>query len=260
MPGNAKTSKMLLSTATVMIGPLDKLHALNPVEHSIGLVKNVMLASDPQFTELTQGLTNDVVMSVKTNDGVRLSMEVYEFTLRNIAYAAGLDGSGVNYDTMGATYTTSAAPAGTTVTCSTSVATFIATGDYIFIQNDQSDVVHIAKVATVATTTITLATGFAIPAGAGFTANSRVGKVRRIDIGGDTVQPEVSAKIVGLLPKQNEPVTILVPKLKITRGLSMSFSSDNFSNMPFEFTPYAQNMEDPMFGEYGAKKMIIFPR
>ncbi len=258
MPGSAKTSQVLLSTATVMIGGLSDLHGLHPTAHSIGLVKNVSVQGDPQFTELTQGIANDVVMSVKTGDGVRVSFEVYEFTLRNLAYAAGLDGSGVAYDPIAQTYNVNTA-SGTSVVCA-STPTGIAAGDYIFVQEAEDDVVHIAKVASIATNTITLAAGFAIPAGMTFTNAARVGKVKRVDIGGSLSQPEVSVKIVGLLPKNNHPVTILLPKAKITKGLGVSFSSDNFASMPFELTPYAGVPGDPFYNDYGTKKMVLFPR
>lgn len=260
MTGLAKTSQVLLSTATVMIGATSDLHALNPAEHSIGLVKNVSVSSDPQFAELTQGLQNDVVMSVKNGVGLRMSMEVYEYTLRNMAYAAGVDGSGAGFAPITTTFTAASNPAGTSVEVDSDASSEISTGDYVFIQNQMDDVVHIAKVASVATVNITLAAGFEVPAGANFTAGARVGKVKRIDIGGQTTQPELGAKIVGLLPKNNEPVTILIPKLRITRGLGMSFSADQYSNMPFEFTPYAGIPGDPFYGEYGAASMVMFPR
>ncbi|TIT61156.1 MAG: hypothetical protein E5W90_32965, partial [Mesorhizobium sp.] len=73
MAGNAKTNKFLLSTATVMLGALADLHKLNPAEHSIGLVKNFQLTGEAQFTELTQGIRNAVVMSVRTGEGLKTS-------------------------------------------------------------------------------------------------------------------------------------------------------------------------------------------
>lgn len=263
MTGLAKTSQVLLSTATVMIGAPSDLHSLNPTEHSIGLVKNVSISSDPQFAELTQGIQNDVVMSIKNATGLRMSMEVYEYTLRNMAYAAGLDGSGTSFAPITTTWTASADPAGLSVKVTTDISSELSAGDYIFIQNGQDDVVHIGKVASAAfttETTITLAAGFEIPAAAGFTTGARIGKVKRLDVGGQTSQPELGAKIVGLLPKNNEPVTILIPKLRITRGLGMSFSADQYSNMPFEFTPYAGIPSDPHYSEYGAASMVMFPR
>ena len=56
MAGFAVTNEFLLSTATVMIGATSALKSLEPGAHSIGLVKNFKLASDPKLIELTQGV------------------------------------------------------------------------------------------------------------------------------------------------------------------------------------------------------------
>lgn len=266
MPGTAKTTQFLLSTATVMLGPLADLHNLNPAQHSVGLAKNFTMALDPAYTELTQGITNSIVMSVRTSEAIRASFEVYEYTLRNIAYAAGIDASGVAFDSnTGLALTTAAvAAAATAVVVTGDVTTTYPVGSYFFIQAGTDDQVHIAKVSAVAfttpNTTITF-TGFATPTGTNFPVGSRVGKVRKVEIGsGVLFQPELAAKIVGILPKNNEPFTILLPKVKVTRGLNIAFDSANFTNLPFELTPYAQATTDPFYTEYNGASAILFPR
>ncbi len=265
MAGLAKTKSFMLSTATVMIGPAEDLHQLNPDEHSIGLVKNLQLTADPQFIELTQGINNAVVMSMKNAEGIRVSMEVYEYTLRNLAYAAGLDASGTDFDPMDDIWVTSGAvTANNEVTVATDLTPNLAPGDFIFIQNGLDDKVHIAKVAEATNgtgnTTITFAAGYETPSSATFPAGSRVGKVRQVKVGGTTQQPEMGVKIVGLLPKDIAPFTIYLPKAKITRGLGVAFQSDNFGNLPFELTPYAGVPGDPLYGEYGEAVAVLFPR
>lgn len=266
MAGNAKTKDFLLSSATVMVGAPADLHKLNPTEHSIGLVKNFQMTADPTYVELTQGLKNTVVMSVKNSDGVKCSMEVYEYTLRNMGYAAGLDASGVSFDSITDMWLASSAyeSTGKTMKVNTDITSDLAAGEYIFVQNGLDDKVHIAKVASVAfattESTITFATGYEPSATAAFPIGSRIGKVKRIDVGGADVQPEFAAKIVGLLPKDNAPFTILLPKVKITKGLGVAFQTDNFGNLPFEFTPYAGVDTDPFFGEYGSAAAILFNR
>lgn len=269
MPGLAKTDKFLLSTATVMIGAMADLHSLNPAAHSIGLVKNFQLSLDPEYTELTQGLTNSVVMSVRTNEPVRASMEVYEYTLRNLAYASGLDASGAAYDALSGVFlsTASITAAATAIVVAGDVTPDVTVGSYIFIQKDaseNSDVVHIAKVSAASysspNTTITF-TGYAIPTGVTFGIGSRVGLIKKVPIAsGVLFQPEMAAKIVGILPKNNEPFTILFPKVKITNGLNVSFDSGQFTNMPFEFTPYSGVSTDPFYADYGAASAVLFPR
>jgi hypothetical protein len=269
MPGLAKTDKFLLSTATVMIGAMADLHSLNPAAHSIGLVKNFQLSLDPEYTELTQGLTNSVVMSVRTNEPVRASMEVYEYTLRNLAYASGLDGSGAAYDTLAglALSTASITAAATAIVVTGDVTADYVAGTYAFLQGNTdslSDQVHIVKVSSSAysapNTTINFV-GYAIPTGVTFPVGTRVGLIKKIPLAtGVLFQPELAAKVVGILPKNNEPFTILFPKVKITNGLNVSFDSGQFTNLPFEFTPYAGVSTDPFYSEYGAASAVLFPR
>lgn len=256
MAGYAKTSQVLLSTATVMLGAQEDLLELNPARHSLGLVKNVTLTMDPEFRELTQGITNDVVMSVKVADGSRIAMEVYEYTMRNLAYAAGLDGSVTKYDTMTAVQTTASAPSGVTLDFA-APPTDIATGDFISIQGDE-DLVHIGKVLSVAANEVTLEADYAIPVGMTFPAATKVQKVHSIDIGAQTPQANLAAKITGFIdPTRMQPVTILIPKCRITRGFNLNFTTDNYGNMPFEITPYAQTPSDPMYDEFGSTKIKL---
>jgi len=266
MAGSAKTKNFLLSTATVMVGPAADLHKLNPAEHSLGLVKNFNMTADPTYVELTQGVKNSVVMSVKNGDGLKCAMEIYEYTVRNLGYAAGLDASGVSFDQSNEIWLASAAyaSAGKTIEVNSDISTKLSAGDYVFLQNGLDDKVHIAKIASVAfatpKSTITFAAGYDPATTAVFPIGTRIGKVKRIDVGSADVQPEFAAKIVGLLPKDNAPFTILLPKIKITKGLGVAFSTDNFGNLPFEFTPYSGVETDPLFSEYGNAAAILFAR
>lgn len=265
MAGLAKTKSFLLSTATVMVGPQDKLHELNPTDHSLGLTKNVQVSYDPTSVELTQGIKNNVVMSVKNGEGIRVSCEVYEFTLRNLAYGAGFDASGTSYDPISTIWVTDSDIATQdTVTVGSDITSDLSSGDFVFLQNGIDDKVHIAKVDTVTfgtgKTTVKFKSAYKTATGALFPSGSRLGKVKKLEMGGANTQPELACKIVGLLPKDNAPFTILLPRMKITRGFAAAFQSDNFSNLPFEFTPYAGTPEDPFYSEYGEAVAILFAR
>ena len=265
MAGGAKTKNFMLSAATVMIGPQADLHKLNPVDNSVGLVKNFQMTSDATYVDLTQGIRNSLVMSVKSGDTVRASFEVYEYSMRNLAYAAGLDASGVAFNTDDTIWlTTAAISTNNTIVVGSDVTSTIAVGDYIFLQNGIDDIVHIAKVASrtysAPNTTIVFATGFETKAGAVFPIGSRVGEVKRIDLGNTQAAVEMSAKIIGLLPKDNAPFTILIPRMKVTRGLGVAFQTDNFGNLPFEITPFNQTPTDPFYNEYGDAVAVLFAR
>lgn len=266
MAGTARTDKFLLSTATIMVGPLADLHKFQPSTHSIGLVKNFTITSDPAYVELTQGIKNNIVMSVRNQDGIKASCEVYEYTARNLAYGAGLDASGPSYDPMPDMWASSAsvAAASSSIEVASDITTDLGAGDYIFLQDGIDDAVHIAKVLTAVyattKTTITVATGYETPPTKIWPIGTRIGKIKRVDLGGISFQPELAVKVVGILPKDNSPFTILLPKVKITKGMSVGFQTDNFGNLPFEFTPYAGVPTDPMYPFYGEAAAVLFPR
>jgi hypothetical protein len=264
MPGSARTQSFMLSTATVMIGPMADLYNLNKDAHSLGLAKNVVVSSEPSFIELTQGIRNQVVMSVKNNDGLKCSFDVSEFSLRNLAYAAGLDASGATYDPITVQHVTAgaAAPAATTVLVATDVTAQYPVGEWIWLQDGFDDKVHIAKISArsyaAPNTTITFA-GYAIPAGVTFPTGSRIGLVKPISLGGAVPQPDLSAKIIGVMPKDQRPVVVMFPKIKITRGFNLNFLSDNFAAMPWEFTPYALVSTDTFYSDFGDNMFRIYP-
>lgn len=258
MAGEAKTNAFVLSTATVMIGPMDDVFELTPADNSLGLVKNFQMSAEPTYTELTQGIRNSIVYSVLTSNPVKASMEVYEFNAKNLAYGLGLDGSTLAAQTP-YTLKTAISSGGTSVVANTASSPGFSTGDWIVLQEDGTDKVHVGKLASAGTfstdqTTFTLTAGTAIPTTMTFAATKTlVMRVHRVNVGSLDAQPFFSAKIVGILPQDNRPITILVPKLRITRGFTMAFTSDNFGNLPFEFTPYDLVASDTLYSEFAGK-------
>lgn len=378
--GSAKTDSFNLGAATVMIGPQAEVMDFTPEKNSIGLVKNFTLSANDTYLDLTQGIRNTTVFSVKTGSEITTSMEVYEYTPRNLAYALGLEGFEL---TEGADMTLSAdiadgsntsqitveAPAGATVDD-------IMVGDHVIVQGNKSkneDLVFIGRVKNVqfnaatspevsasgsigdlikainairanllstnlgklvvnagSTENISMSKKFAdafgftgeesngmvkiaangpatgtvsisrnnkltsvglgtngteleididdeevasvaiksspktntsanfeitfdraIPAGFSFIAGDRVHKTNLIPVGSAEAQPMLAAKVIGILPKDNKPITIIFPKLRITNGFNLGFQTDQYSNMPFEFTPFEQVKSDPLYEEYG---------
>jgi hypothetical protein len=265
MAGYAKTGNFQLSDATVMLGGMNDLYKLNPTNHSIGLVKNFQMNTDPQFLDLTQGIQNDIVASVKTQHGVTASMEVYEYTFRNLSYAAGLDASSPTYDVSSQTLSLTdavTASAATTATVTGDITTSLANGDYIFIQNGITDAVHIGKLTATPTfatgkTTLTFA-NHAVPTAMSYPVGSRVGKFRVVDVGGTNLQEYLAMKVVGLTPKDKRPFVLLFPKVKIQQGLAISFATDQWQNMPFTVQPYVCTADDIFAAEFNDKVVRMF--
>ena len=250
MAGEAKTSAFMLGTATVMIGAQSDLFTLAPDTHSIGLVKNFTMTSEPGYTELTQGVKNQIVYSVMTSNVVKAQMEVYEYTSKNISYALGLNGSALAGQTT-ATTLSAAYSSGTSITVTSAAGLVV--GDYIQIQEGTDDKTFFRKITTVASNVLTL--NAAIPVA--IANGSAVRKVNAIDIGSKTEQPFLSAKIVGSLADGTE-IAIMIPKLRVTNGFTMGFVTDNYGNLPFEFTVYDLVSTDPNYSEFQGVQAKLF--
>lgn len=252
MAGLAKTNQFVLSTASVMIGAPEDLHDLNPTEHSIGLVKNFTINAEPQYTDLTQGVKNSIVFSVLTSNPVRANMEVYEYTAKNVSYSLGLDGGSVATQTTSTTTSAPVAASPATDELPVVSATGITQDKFILIEKDGIDDFIVRKVASVLSNTLTLDRELpAIPSGA------KVSVVNGIDIGSKEDQPFFSAKIAGKLA-DGTPVVILIPKIRITNGFNVSFTTDDFGNLPFEFTVYDVVSTDPMYSEFKNAQARMF--
>lgn len=248
MAGEALTSKFMLGTATLMLGPVADLFDLNVAEHSVGLAKNVTMKSTPGFIELTQGVKNNTVYSVMNSNKVMVTGEVYEYTSKNLAYSLGLDGSTLAPTTVSTSVTTAMAlSSGSTddaILCSTT--TGFAAHDWVLIQVGNDDQVFVRKVVSVeASTSITVDSGLPVALPVGTT----VKKSNIIGIGSKADQPFLSAKIVGTIADGSE-VAILIPKVRITSGASLAFKTDAYDNIPMELTVYDLVATDPNYATF----------
>lgn len=251
----ARSKNFMLSVATVMLGPRDKLHELNPAEHSIGLVKNYNLSGEKGTTDLTAGLMNDEVFSMVTSRSARSTMEVYEYTARNIAYGLGLAGYSIEEATGDAGKLTSVSVNNGDKTHNLAITKGsnpqdIANGDKISIRNPDDDNIIIAKV--------TDASGYAttgalvVEADIGtmtLPANSEVQRVTVLDIGGTEQQEEFAAKITGKLA-DGTWITLLCPRVKMASGFQAAFSQDNYGNIPFELKHLKVLAGEPFYADF----------
>jgi hypothetical protein len=119
-----------------------------------------------------------------------------------------------------------------------------------------TDRVFVGKIQSIATNTLTLASGYGMTSdNTGWAvATTNVLKVRNIQVGSLAKQNRFGIKIVGIMPESGQPATLIFPKAAITKGLSMSFQTDNFSNLPFEFTPYALAASETFYSDFGPLK------
>lgn len=255
MSGIAKTNKFMLASATVMIGATEDLYDLNPVDHSIGLVKNFSMTSEPGYVELTQGVKGDIVDSVMTSNPVRATMEVYEYTAKNLSYGLGIEGaSNVVSQTVNTTVDGVVAASPASNTLDVDDATGLSVGDRIMIKVDDIDNFVIRKITSISTNTIEVDQNLpAIPDAA------EVHKINAIDVGSKSDQPYYAAKIAGKF-SNNEEVVIHIPKLRIMRGFNMAFSTEDYGNLPFEFTLYDLVATDTFYNDFKNRKAEILTK
>jgi len=254
MAGEARSNKFMLGTATVMIGNTNELYDLNPDEHSVGLVKNFTCEATKDRTDLTQGRTNDIVFTLTTSSTTRATFEMYEYSVTNIAYALGLEGGAITELTGDALVTDGAV----TFASGTADLTFvdaagvqdILVGQDVSLRTGDGENVILAKVtavsgitggsATSATMTVMIPDSVSVAA---ISAGTLVSGVTVLEVGSTDVDRDFSAKVTGQLANGTY-VTYLFPKIRITSGLSMAFTTDNFGNIPFEFTPMKVTPQD----------------
>lgn len=256
-PGTALTGRFHFSTATLCIAPMAQQKAINPLLHSVGLVKNLRLEGTPSKVDLTQGLQNDVVATQTNGMPITGSAEVYEHTSKNLSYGLSLDPTALVEMGLPQAITGSVASSGTTFT--TAAANTFAVGDWGYIQENLDDQVHIFKVSAVAANAITFA-GYPVPTGMSFSANARVGEFNKIDADPVRMNNNYAVRVIGVAVDGQTPISVHFPKCRITKGFGMGFSADNFSNLPFEWTPMTPVASDPGYDADFRNKMSIFSR
>lgn len=257
--GTARTSNFLVTAGTLMIGAQASVWDLNPASHSVGLVKNIAVMSDPTFLNLTQGVKNQLIYSLMTKNDAKITAEVYEYTAKNLTYGLSLDGTATAAQTF--TTTTSAiidgSPTPTTSVTVTS-ATGIAGDGTAYIMIDASggtadDDVIVRRVASKTGSVLTVSQAISRDVASG----AAVTVVNAIDIGSTTEGPFLSAKIAGKLPN-GTPVAFLFPKIRITKGFNVSFNTEQFQNMPFEIEVLDLLSTDTFYADFKGKKASMF--
>lgn len=263
MAGEAKTTNFMLGTASVLIGPMASAWNLTPSSHAIGLVKNFTITAEPSYTELRQGVKNSLAYSTMTGNTVKASMEVYEYTGANLSYALGLDGSGVAAQTVSNFTSAASTTSNSTVfTFATAAeANAFTVGDYVIIQNGTDDQAWVRKISAknTASAPYTVTVSTALPNTSAFPIGTNVRKVSAIDIGSKADQPFFSAQIIGKLADGSE-VRLILPKIRITNGFTMGFVTDNYGNLPFEFTLYDLVSSDALYNDFNGRQALLLTR
>lgn len=254
--GMALTNKFMLGAATIMIGPQADLFNLTRTNHSLGLVKNFQLQTNPTFAELTQGVKNTLVYSVLNGHTATGSAEVYEYSPKNIAYMAQLNGTSVTPVTAQQT-TLSAAVTGSSgspaTTFSVTSATGFAQNDWIIIEDPAfPDDAIVRQIGSIATNVITPTQNIQ----RNLSNASVVKKMNFTGIASKADVPFYSAMVVGRLADGSD-LALALPKIRITGGLNVQFQTNDYGNMPLEFSIYDLVPSDPNYSVFGSTPAAI---
>lgn len=257
--GTALGDGFVLNEATLMIGPLGSAMDLTEAEHSLGLFKNLAITNDKTYQPLNQGVRQDTVAQVLTNDAWTFAGNGYEYNPRTIMYALGQ--AGYTADPLAkrvkATITAPAAVAEDSITVD--VATGIVVGDWIVISPAGGSSDGMAyNVKSITTDKITLdrklVTAIAI--------GDKVVKSTLIltnDQDSCSGANYYSAKIVSA-DIQCNPIVIIAHKIQVTSGLNLAFGVSDYSNMGFQATPMALTRKDAGYADYvkhGKSKVVL---
>lgn len=244
-----KNPKFVIGNATVMLAPFgEDVFALTPDEHSVGMVKAVTVTQEADQITLRNGVLQNQVDAVKSNVNMTTTFEGYEFSAENLMTALGLQGATVKR--LRGTLTLAAEATDTSLSIDSfpipgdTASGIDAVGDIpdgavLLLQKaDQPD--HVYPVKTTGATTGSgpyVATVAALPTGVEFEVGDTVWVMNEIDAGSIDQDEYFAVKIVGTLSANDEPIVVIMPKVRITRGFNLSFSETDYSNLPFELSP-----------------------
>jgi len=251
MANEVKSPSFLIGNATVMLAPRSTdVFSLTPDLHSVGMVKAVTVGMEADTIDLRHGIQQNLVDQKRSGVRLTTTFEGYEFTAQNLIRALGYANTAIVRKR--GVLTTAIAAAGTSVilnsdpipgdtTSAVSAVGDIPAGSTIIIQKAGTpEYVYVARTTGAATGagpyTVTLAN--ALPTGMSFAVGDRVWVVNEMGVGDQKDTDFFGMKIVGTLSNYDAPVVVIFPKVKIVRGFNLSFSETDYSNLPFEISPF----------------------
>ena len=250
---DVKNNAFLLGEATLMIAPYadaTPVFELTPDLHSVGMVRNVTLSQEADQVELRKGIQQHLVDSKKSNVRTTLSAEVFEFSAQNVFYslsvgkqAVALKRGKLKTALAGgeSTFDVSSDPLPGEAATGITAAGDIPNGATILIQVPGSGKDYVLPVRVTAATTAAApdyTVTAEIPNGMAFPAGSKVWVVNEIGVADTAEQDFFKVKVVGTLSNNERPITLVLPKVKISKGFQIQFDEGNYTSMPFEFMPY----------------------
>lgn len=251
MPSEVKSPSFLIGNATVMLAPRSvDVFALNPNDHSVGMVKAVTVGMEADTIDLRHGIQQNLVDQQRSGVRLTTTFEGYEFTAQNLFRALGYSNTAIVR--RRAVLSAPAAAAATTLSIDSDPlpgdansgitgTADIPAGSTILIQRaDGTDYVFPVRTTGAATGTgpYTVTIANPIPTGMSFATGDRVWVVNELNVGDQKDTDFFGMKIAGTLSNNSVPLVVIFPKVKIIRGFGLSFSETDYANLPFEISPF----------------------
>lgn len=251
---DVKKNAFMLSSATLMMAPafVTDVYALTPDAHSVGMIREVAVPLESSLIELKNGVAQATVDSKRTNIQPTISGTVFEFTAQNVMRSLAMGGLAAamkrgELDTLAAgdaeTLSMISSPVPGEATSAITALGDIPVGSTLLIQRPggESDYVFPTKSTGAATGTgpfeVPIADDYAIPADMSFPVGSKVWVVPAVHVGDIAADDLFCVKITGTLSNYDRPVTVVFPKVKISKGFNLQFTETDYGGMPWEMMP-----------------------
>ena len=241
--GSPQTSQFSIGTSECRIGPLSLAGKL-PQANTIGLIDDATIAVDVTTVEL-KGLFPQVTVDMATtaNTG-SIKIKSREFSRRNLdlILGNGIESVPTTADvktTLSAT--ADVAAAATSITLATGTGSLFSVGDIITIYPDGAPQdVTVTKIASIATDTITLVTGFGTLAAYPALANAgvinyNVFKSMGVAAGAVTKTNYFTVQLIKPMNSSGRPVVWNAWKCASSGSMSESNSATEYGTLEMEF-------------------------
>ena len=263
---DVQKSSFSLSSATLMMAPAftTDVFSLTPALHSVGMADEVNVTLDSSINSLLNGVAQATVDSKRTGVASGITANVFEMTAANFLRSQGFNRAPLVMKRLiltaplaagAVSITASSNPVPGEVSSDATTVDDIPAGSTLLIQrpSGETDYIFPTKSSAAATLnagsfTIPIAAPYAIPAGMSFPVGTLIWVVMPIGVANIDADDLFGVKISGTLTNFNRPVVAVFPKVRIAKGFQLSFSSTQYTSMPWEMSPLLMSITEASAG------------